>query len=71
MKTIASVKKDKSGKIAAVRLNGNTTFTSLKRAVGMAEKGLLDAVPVKTKNNKKHLRSKPDQIKSNNLSRLI
>jgi pyoverdine/dityrosine biosynthesis protein Dit1 len=70
LKKITKVRKDKSGNIAKVKLDGNTTFTSLKRAVEMAEKGLLDAVPVKTKDNKKHLRSKPDQVKRNNLSRL-
>ena len=67
---IVDVRNDSSGNVAAVKLAGNTTFTSIEIVVGMAERRLVDAVPVRTKNGKPHLRSRPDGKKENNLDYL-
>jgi len=66
-KKIIDAKNDSDGNVAAVKLEGNKSFTSIEVAVRMAEKGKVDAVPVHPKTGKPHLRSKPDGKKDNNL----
>ncbi|CAK8725496.1 DUF3892 domain-containing protein [Candidatus Electrothrix aarhusensis] len=69
-KKIIDAVNDSDGNISAVKLEGNKTFTPIGRAIKMAEKGQVDAVPVKPKTGKPHLRSKPDGKKKNNLDHL-
>lgn len=45
-------------------------WVSKKEVISLAEQGRIDAVVVKPKNRKPHLRSRPDEIKSNNFSEL-
>ena len=66
-KKIIAVRNDMSGNVAAVRLAGNKTFTSIETAVRMAESGKIDAVAVHPKNGNPFIRSKPDGKIENNL----
>jgi hypothetical protein len=66
-KKIIAVKNDLFGNVAAVKVEGNKTFTPIETAVRMAESGKIDAVPVHPKIGKPHLRSKPDGKMKNNL----
>lgn len=66
-KKIIAVINDMSRNVAAVRLEGNKTFTSIATAVRMAESGKIDAVPVHPKKGNPHIRSKPDGNIKNNL----
>jgi len=66
-KKIIDAKADPKGNITKVKIEGNTTFTPLKKAIEMAEKGQIDAVAVHPKNAKSHLRTRPDSKEKNNL----
>ncbi len=67
---IVDVKNDEEGNVAAVKLEGNTTFTSIETAITMTEQGKVDAVVINPKKGKKHIRSRPDGKKGNNLDQL-
>jgi len=67
---IVDAKADSKGNITAVRLQGNTSFTPLKTAIRMTTQGLIDAVVVKPKHAKKHLRTRPDNKTNNNLDEM-
>lgn len=69
-KKIVDAKNDSNGNVNAVKLEGNSSFTPLDTAIKMAEKGQIDAVVVNSKSGKKHLRTKPDGKKKNNLDQL-
>jgi hypothetical protein len=69
-KKIIEAKADQKGNIIAVKLKGNKTFTPLKTAIQMTEQGKIDAVVVKPKDAKKHLRTRPDKKTNNNLDEL-
>lgn len=67
---IVDAKADDKGNIKAVKIQGNETFTPLDTAIRMTEKGKVDAVVVKQKDGEKHLRTRPDSKKGNNLDDL-
>lgn len=64
---IVDAKADSKGNIKAVKIQGNQSFTPLKTAIKMTKQGLVDAVVVKPKDAKQHLRTRPDDITKNNL----
>jgi hypothetical protein len=66
-KKIVDAKNDLNGRVDAIKLEGNSTYTSIDIAIKMTEEGKVDAVVVSQKNGRKHLRSKPDGKKKNNL----
>lgn len=62
---------NEKGNITKVKLQGNKTFTPLETAIRMAERGQIDAVPVKeTKTTKAHLRTPPNNKTTDNLDDL-
>lgn len=69
-KKINQVIKDKKGDIKKVKFEGNSSFTNYERAINMAEKGQIENTHVYHINNKKYLRSDPDNSKKNNLDNL-
>jgi 4-hydroxy-L-threonine phosphate dehydrogenase PdxA len=69
-KKIVGAKADSRGNITAVKIKGNQTFTPLKTAIKMTKQGKVDAVVVKPKNAKEHLRTRPDSKETNNLDNL-
>lgn len=71
-KKIIDAKQDSKGNITAVKLFGNSSFTSLKTAIGMADRGQIDnAHAVHPKSGAKpHLRTNPDGRKGNNLDEM-
>lgn len=64
---IVDAKADSKGNITAVKIQGNKTFTPLKTAIKMTKAGEVDAVVVKPKDAKQHLRTRPDNRTKNNL----
>ena len=64
---IIDARANESGNIEAVLLEGNTTYTSLKKAITMTEQNQVDAVVVNQKNGNQHLRTRPDKKTENNL----
>lgn len=69
-KKIVDAQNDSNGNVHAVKLEGNSKFTPIDTAIRMAEAGKVDAVVVSPKSGKKHLRSRPDGQKKNNLDEL-
>ena len=67
-KTIVNAKADKSGDITHVKFRGNTNYTSVDRAIPIAERGEIEnAHVVRRQGAKTHLRTNPDCAKGNNL----
>ena len=67
-KTIVDAKADSEGNITHVKFDGNTNFTSVKRAIPIADRGDIDnAHVVRRQGTKIHLRTNPDNAKGNNL----
>ena len=67
-KKIVDAHANKDGDITAVRFEGNTTFTQLDKAIGMADRGEVDnAHAVHPKDGRPYLRTNPDSQKNNNL----
>lgn len=64
---IVAARADEKGNISAVKIEGNKTFTPIKQAIKMTEKGAVDAVVVNPRNKEKHLRTRPDGRTTNNL----
>jgi Protein of unknown function (DUF3892) len=64
---IIDARANESGNIEAVLLEGNTTYTSLKKAITMTEQNQVDAVVVNQKNGNQYLRTRPDKKTENNL----
>jgi len=69
-KIVIGAKHDSKGRVTAVMLEGNSTFTSLNVAINMAEKGKVDVVVVNPDKGNKHIRTRPDGITQNNLDAL-
>lgn len=67
---IVDAKADSKGNIKAVKIKGNKTFTPIKTAIRMTKQGKVDAVAVKPKNAKEHLRTRPDGKTANNLDEM-
>lgn len=67
-KIIIDAKADSEGNIAYVKFKDNERFTSVERAIKMADKGdIANAHAVRASNKKPHLRSNPDRNSKNNL----
>jgi uncharacterized protein DUF3892 len=67
-KKIVGARADSEGDITHVKFKGNTRFTSVERAIPMADRGDIDGVHVVRAPDKKvHLRTNPDGKKQNNL----
>jgi len=69
-KKIVGAKADSKGNITDVKLKGNQTFTPIETAIRMTKQGKIDAVVVKPKDAKEHLRTRPDSKTQNNLDDL-
>ena len=67
---IVDARADEQGNIEAVRIEGNSTFTSLETAIRMTEQGKVDAVVVNPKDGDKYLRTRPDGNTGNNLDEM-
>ena len=65
---VVDARADSDGDITQVRLDGNSNFTSVEKAMEMADRGELEnAHTVRRHNAKPHLRTNPDGAKRNNL----
>ena len=65
---IIDARKDSEGDITHVLFEGNSNFTSVERAIPMADRGEIEnAHTVRRSNAKTHLRTNPDGRKANNL----
>ena len=65
---VIDARADSEGDITHVKLEGNTKFTSVEKAMEMADRGeLSNAHSVHRRNAKPHLRTNPDRKVSNNL----
>lgn len=65
---IVDAKADKKGNISAVKLEGNSNFTSIETAQKMTQDGKIDAVYVGgNQKTKPHLRQRPNNSQSDNL----
>ncbi len=65
---IIDAKADGDGDISHVKFQGNTNFTSVERAIPMADRGEISNTHVVRASDKKvHLRTNPDSRKHNNL----
>lgn len=65
---IVDARADKDGDITHVRLSGNDRFTSVERAMPMADRGEIEnAHVVRRANAKPHLRTNRDGRERNNL----
>lgn len=72
VKKVIDAKQDSNGNITAVKLSGNTTYTSVETAMKMADRGQIEnAHSVRPKTRRKpHLRTNPDRQKGNNLDEM-
>ena len=67
-KKVVDARADDDGDITHVRLEGNKKFTSIDKAIEMADRGdISNAHSVRRRNAKPHLRTNPDGKHSNNL----
>ena len=70
-KQIVGARADREGDITHVKFRGNQRFTSLERAVPMADRGeIANAHTVRRRNAKPHLRTNPDRQERNNLDEM-
>jgi outer membrane protein assembly factor BamA len=69
-KIVVDAKDDQKGNITHIKIEGNQNFTSIKKAIELTEKGIINLVVVKPSKAKVHLRTRPDGITSNNLDDL-
>lgn len=65
---IVDARADKDGDITHVKFNGNNRFTSVERAIPMADRGEIEGTHVvRREGAKTHLRTNPDGRERNNL----
>jgi hypothetical protein len=65
---IVAAKADKKGNISAVKLEGNSNFTSIETAKRMTQSGQIDAVYVEAnRNTVDHIRQRSNNIECDNL----
>lgn len=70
-KRVVNARSDSSGRTTSVLLSGNSTYTSIDRAIGMAEKGQIEgAHAVRPRNIDPYLRTNPDGRTRNNIDTL-
>ena len=68
---VVDARADSEGDITQVLIEGNTTFTSVEKAMEMADRGVLsNAHTVRRRNAKPHLRTNPDRSTANNLDEM-
>ena len=68
---VVDARADSEGDITHVRIEGNSKFTSVEKAMEMADRGeLANAHTVRRRNAKPHLRTNPDGRKANNLDEM-
>ena len=68
---IVNAKADSDGDITHVQFKGNTNFTSVERAIPMAERGDIENVHVvRRRGAKTHLRTNPNGHERDNLDYL-
>jgi len=67
---IVGAKADSKGNISAVKLEGNSNWTSINKAKTMTKNDLVDAVYVNPSKSSDYIRQRPDKNKSNNLDDL-
>ena len=70
---VVDARADSDGGITHVRIEGNSNFTPVKRAIEMADRGELSnahTVRPKTPGRSAYLRTNPDNKKGNNLDDL-
>ncbi|MDX2369169.1 MAG: DUF3892 domain-containing protein [Colwellia sp.] len=69
---IVAAKADSNGNISAVKLDGNSNFTSIDTAKRMTQNGQIDAVYVEaTRNTVDHIRQRPNNIECDNLDDMV
>lgn len=67
-KKIIDAQQDSKGNITKVLFEGNQNFTSVERAIGMADQGKIEnAHSVHPKGQDPYLRTNPDGVTGNNL----
>ena len=65
---VTDARADSKGNITHVKIDGNSRFTNLDTAIGMADRGELANVhSVRRSGAKPHLRTNPDNRDNNNL----
>lgn len=70
-KKIVDAREDDAGRISHVRFADNKNFTPVEKAIPIAERGEIDRViAVQRRDGSKHLRTKPDGRKGNNLDEM-
>ena len=70
-KRIVDARSDNNGVITHVRFQGNQRFTSVERAIPIAERGAIEDVHVvHSVNARTHLRTDPDGRRMNNLDEM-
>lgn len=72
-KKIIDAKADTRGNIQSVRFEGNSGYTSLGKAIDLADKGQIDnahAVHPKGRGRQAYLRTNPDTRKTGNLDQM-
>jgi hypothetical protein len=67
---IVDAKADSKGNISAVKLEGNSNWTSISKAKVMTKNNVVDAVYVNPSKSSDYIRQRPDKSKSNNLDDL-
>lgn len=68
---IVDARADSDGVIESVRFEGNSNFTSVERAIPMAERGeIANTHVVRARDKRPHLRTNPDRSTKNNLDEL-
>lgn len=67
MRKMVDAKTDTTGRVIAIKLEGNKNFTNTETVIRMAEKQKVDAVVVTPKKKDKYVRTRPDKLTKNNL----
>ena len=71
-KKIVDARGDEDGDITHVKFQGNSSFTPVKKAIPMAERGEIENVHVsKTGADKKYLRTNPNSSEQDNLDTMV
>ena len=71
-KKIIDARGDEDGDITHVKFRGNSSFTSVERAIPMAKRGEIEDVHVsKTGAGKEYLRTNPNKSKQDNLDTMV
>ncbi|TMP88007.1 DUF3892 domain-containing protein [Pseudoalteromonas ruthenica] len=70
-RTIVDARCDSKGNITHVKLDGNSSFTSVQKAMPIAERGdIQNAHVVHRKHTNNYIRTNPDKSHANNLDEM-